>query len=554
MQLGKLQFGPKPIIYEREKAAVSIEADKLTQGISALDELIVYRSNDAVRIYDRLCDHNGGRLITNGSRTICPLHGWEFDATSGGYLNVNCTKAAIYEGPIPDDGIITVEIINQRRTREAFAEEKPVTVRFLNHACLLVETDVLRFATDPWLIGSAFCNGWWLAHPSPADAFDALNKCDFIYISHNHPDHLHAETLHYLRKDIPIVTANFISGSTVSYLRDLGFQRVHSLSFTEKWVAENAPVAISVLKSGDFRDDSGLFVEIGEFAAVLTVDSNFIDFWQFPKGLDLLATSFAGGASGFPLCFDNYMQEEKERIIVRNRNAIRKINKLMLQRALPAVYLPYAGFFKEVAKRDAYVADNNYKNGVKDYAEMCSDLGISLVDPVTTPLLTFSNGDLTTSMIDVETMSPTDPESVIASLGDIPLDTTNVRQYFEGSKYFKPLDLHILPTDDSFTSTGKGIFVQFRADDNPLVSETCARRAGVNYLEVKVREAEFARVIAQGLPWEDLSIGFQCRIYREPNVYNSDFWYHFSNVYISDRVKSRTMSCAGCEVIDQALF
>jgi CMP-N-acetylneuraminate monooxygenase len=554
MQLGKLKFVRKPVKRWREKKAISIDANELKQGVNALDELLVYRLDDVVRIYDRICDHNGGRLITNGNRTICPLHGWDFDATTGEYLNVNCTKAAIYDGPIPGSGIVTVEIVDQRRAREAFSEDMPVTVRFLNHACLVVETDAVRFATDPWLVGSAFCNGWWLAHSSPADAFDVLNECDFIYISHNHPDHLHAETLHYVRKDIPILTADFVSGSTVRYLRDLGFQKIHSLSFTEKWVAEDASVAISLLKSGDFRDDSGIFIEIGKFSAILTVDSNFIDFWQFPKGLDLLASSFAGGASGFPLCFDNYTQEEKERIVLRNRNAIRTVNKLMLQRALPSVYLPYAGFFKERAQRDAYVAENNLKNSVEEYEEICTDLGVFIVDPVKTPVLTFFSGHFTTSTIDIETMDPTNPESAIASLGDIPLDATKVRQYFEDSKYLKPLDLLILPTDDSFTSSGKKFFVQFYSDDIPVVSETCTRRTGVNYLEIKVRENEFARVIAQGLPWEDLSIGFQCRIYREPNVYNSDFWYHFSNVYISDRVKTRTMNCAGCEIIDQSVF
>jgi hypothetical protein len=31
---------------------------------------------------------------------------------------------------------------------------------------------------------------------------------------------------------------------------------------------------------------------------------------------------------------------------------------------------------------------------------------------------------------------------------------------------------------------------------------------------------------------EDLSIGFQCRIDRDPDIYNVIFWDHFTNVYI----------------------
>ena len=32
-------------------------------------------------------------------------------------------------------------------------------------------------------------------------------------------------------------------------------------------------------------------------------------------------SSFAGGASGFPLCFDDYSDKEKERILIRNKKA-----------------------------------------------------------------------------------------------------------------------------------------------------------------------------------------------------------------------------------------
>ena len=61
-------------------------------------------------------------------------------------------------------------------------------------------------------------------------------------------------------------------------------------------------------------------------------------------------------------------------------------------------------------------------------------------------------------------------------------------------------------------------------------------------------------MIRQGLPWEDLSIGFQCRINRKPNVYNSDFWYHFTNIYVNENVRGRSQNCGGCTIINQRLF
>ena len=45
-------------------------------------------------------------------------------------------------------------------------------------------------------------------------------------------------------------------------------------------------------------------------------------------------------------------------------------------------------------------------------------------------------------------------------------------------------------------------------------------------------------VLLNRKPWEDLSIGFQCRIYRNPNVYNSEFWHYFTNYYIANNVEN----------------
>jgi CMP-N-acetylneuraminate monooxygenase len=52
-------------------------------------------------------------------------------------------------------------------------------------------------------------------------------------------------------------------------------------------------------------------------------------------------------------------------------------------------------------------------------------------------------------------------------------------------------------------------------------------------------------VVANGLPWEDLSIGFQCRVDRAPDVYNSDFWFHFTNVHIGEAVVPRLEAAQG---------
>ena len=99
---------------------------------------------------------------------------------------------------------------------------------------------------------------------------------------------------------MPILTADFVSGSTKNYLHKLGFMNVYAMDFVSSLIDIETEIQLSVLKSGDFRDDSGLFIQHGKFKCLLTVDSNFLNF-EATK-VDLLCSSFAGGASGFPLC------------------------------------------------------------------------------------------------------------------------------------------------------------------------------------------------------------------------------------------------------------
>ena len=57
---------------------------------------------------------------------------------------------------------------------------------------------------------------------------------------------------------------------------------------------------------------------MGILVVWLDVDSNSINFDKFPK-VDVYGSSFGGGASGYPLMFDNYSTKEKVEIINRNK-------------------------------------------------------------------------------------------------------------------------------------------------------------------------------------------------------------------------------------------
>lgn len=558
MRLGDLQFSKKPITFEETSEVSELILPALKNGLNNLDNFIIWNDNGYLKVYDRVCDHGGGKLISKNNVVTCPLHGWKLDPSTGKYANVECTKTPVFQGALPATNCIKVVAKKLSRKLENFHNSLNFRIRFLNHACFILETENFKIATDPWIVGSAFCNGWWLSQPSPADSITQLNSCDCIYISHNHPDHLNIKTLSKLDKNIPILTPKFSSGSCVSLLNDLGFKDIREISFDHKWLCETGQVSFSVLKSGDFRDDSGLLIEIGDRTVLFTVDCNFIDFWRFPKKIDVLASSFAGGASGFPLCFNNYNENEKTLQIERNKRSIYTSNKMVLQKVRPQYFIPYAGFFEERALRDEYIMQHNKKNSIQDYKPLCDLIGSQLVDVTNTPIVNFAGDKVSCEEFSGDTLSKENTEIEIArERASYSPNFKLIKNYFENSHFHKNLDCYIVLTNDSFepVDVDSKICVEFSEDKAPrcFTNQDYPRRDGINYLEIKVREIEFFKVIQNGLPWEDLSIGFQLRVWRDPNVYNSEFWYHFTNIYISQNRVSRQQACSTCDMIEQSL-
>ncbi len=542
-------FKKSKITYEMQSILIELNIDEINQGSSQNENFLFYRNKELIKIYDRECNHNFGKLFLKGDKALCPLHGWEFDLSIGEYVNLSCSKKpllVINENEL-DSPYVEVEVKRKRPLTMNFSSKKELKIRFINHACLHFEIDgKFSFASDPWIIGSAFCNGWWLAKESPSDAFNILNDCNFIYISHNHPDHLHPESLSYIRKDMPILTANFQTKSTIKILKECGFKNIIVNDFTNYFVDKESEFSIAVLKSGDFRDDSGIFFEIGEFKGLLTVDSNLLNFGDLPL-VDLVASSFAGGASGFPLCFENYTQEEKEKVINRNISSIRSTNIKNIEVTKSKYFLPYAGFFTEKAKRDKYIKKFNTKNKPNDYSNICKKNNCELLDANKNQIFEFIGKELKYQTKDY-TSRYVDNSSEDYLINTNFLDKNDIEKlvinYFSLSKFQDNLILDLITTSDDFEKSYERFKIDFKNDDFTILDirikrETIEKKAinqNKRYLEIKVRREELIDVLTNRKPWEDLSIGFQCRIYRNPNIYNSDFWYHFTNIYISKAI------------------
>ena len=70
-------------------------------------------------------------------------------------------------------------------------------LKFLNHSSLLITSET-KILCDPWFKGTAFSDGWSLLYDNSHNINDI--DFDYIWLSHEHPDHFSIPTLRELNK------------------------------------------------------------------------------------------------------------------------------------------------------------------------------------------------------------------------------------------------------------------------------------------------------------------------------------------------------------------
>ncbi len=124
-----------------------------------------------------------------------------------------------------------------------------MNIEYVCHACLVIETEDLRIATDPWFDGSANCNQWFI-FPKPVNV-NKLDNLDAILISHGHEDHLHEKSLRLLPKTAKVFYPYSFFGGAKEYIESLGFAKVkESVNFRKYKVSEKTEVTF-ILNSHD---------------------------------------------------------------------------------------------------------------------------------------------------------------------------------------------------------------------------------------------------------------------------------------------------------------
>ena len=134
-------------------------------------------------------------------------------------------------------------------------------------------------ATDPWLTGSAYFGSWGPPYNIPEELWENLKKCEYIWLSHGHPDHISIESLDKLR-DKKILLANHVGNRLQNDLSNLGFN-VSSLE-ERKWI--QLTKFLHILTISDYFQDSILLINLnGRLLVNVKVVDNRIDYTEKVK-------------------------------------------------------------------------------------------------------------------------------------------------------------------------------------------------------------------------------------------------------------------------------
>lgn len=502
-----------------------------------------------------MCDHNGGTLSIdkNKKTATCPLHKWTLNLHKAIYEN-SCPKIPFKVNELENH--LEVERFNYEfndRNTEELIDEK-FEIDFNAHASITVKIDNIKLTSDPWFIGSCFATGWWHTNPPSEEAIKRLQESDYIYISHNHPDHLHIPSLEkYVKKNTPIIVPNFESKSVEKILSNYGFNNLIITDFLRELDIETSKgkFRLVIVKSGDDRDDSSLLIANKYNKIFLGVDTNMPNKWMLPK-VDLLFTAFAGGASGFPSRIENFSHSKKIEITESNRLSVLNNHvKKLVSVTKPKYVVPYAGYFTE-ASRDIEVKKINRKNSPEElitYIESEFNY-IKGINPLETSHFCLYKKELTAGLVNETPSYFIDDDyindEIIKFSGDVceikDLYLHDLGKTFIASNFQDNLTVVFLPSSDDFNNlVCKGLVIDFSIANRDYKLIECENNNDEIISKIKnphknniellyVRASSLIGAFNRGLPLEDLSIGFQIKMFRIPNVYNFKFWNHFTNI------------------------
>ncbi|MFI5366391.1 MAG: MBL fold metallo-hydrolase [Candidatus Binatia bacterium] len=409
---------------------------------------------------------------------------------------------------------------------------------YIGHASMMMESAGTRILMDPWLTDPTYHGTWWHYPPLQIGVRD-LPKIDYLYVSHEHPDHFDPPTLRQLDKDVHVVIANFKRKRFRDRLRALGFHRVTEIDFGQEFRCNGSGLTLRLIPPDRPWDDSAILVKDGR-TTVLNVNDCHLDNATLERlgtehEIDLAFLTFTG-ASQYPGCFEfplaSKIERWKESKVSHVEEFVSWAKLLRTKRAVPA-----AGNFALLAPDQLFMNTPHYVNTPQEAVDLLRVQAPEIEGVQMNPgdVWTADGGltrlrpppDWSRRLEHIEELSRRHRGQIaegFASEGEPPPDL-----YDRFHAYFT----HLLQADPSLAPRIN--IVAWWVVDGPhggdWVIDFTRTRDWV-YQGVppqwNLRLKFPARLVAQGVGgqaiWDNLVLSFRVRLARNPDRYNKEFW------------------------------
>jgi len=408
-------------------------------------------------------------------------------------------------------------------------------ITLVSHASLLIEGNEFTLLTDPWIDGPAFLNSW-TQYPPPKHDVSDLQHVDAIWITHEHSDHMHPETLTQFDDSIPVYVPELNYQRLADRLHDFGFEEVYSLPTGESY-AFSESVSATCFHSESVWNDTILYLDFEGFE-ILNVNDAGIN-WDVKDvvgSVDLIAAQFSQGASGYPQTWDHLSESEMVEIMEETNEGLLEMAEQLVELFNPEFYLPFASFFDLYQPNHRKYRDRLVMNSLEDVKSRLNPSDCTVLDMIPGDQWIGSDferrqnrnrwlqPDVRTEYIESEFSE----KRRIPSTFD--LSHREFHQYFSsfsGTDYAKDVgDLAI-----GFNLQG----------EEPIHARVNFKNGDISYspidaeVELEDLEAEHTlrvdcpgwlvqQVIRNELSWDEIHIGYWCDFAREPDEYNLGLW------------------------------
>jgi hypothetical protein len=139
-------------------------------------------------------------------------------------------------------------------------DNSTIKLTFINHAGYSLEYKNICLLVDPWISGTAFFNGWNFISKTYFPN-ELAKKVNYIWISHEHPDHFSTKDLKKLKEinnNITIIFQHTKDKRVITFLKKIGFKIIELANSQEKFLRDD--FKIQVIKCGSLDSCSVMTV------------------------------------------------------------------------------------------------------------------------------------------------------------------------------------------------------------------------------------------------------------------------------------------------------